>query len=63
MSEKTRNPNGLSYTMRRLFNKSDLTAWEYAQFKKMCGAYAKQNNLLYDYDSEQFKEKPEEVPS
>jgi hypothetical protein len=56
-SEKTRRPNGLNYTMRRLFDANKLTTWEYNQYKSLVRTFSKSENLYYDEIDEQLFER------
>ena len=51
-SSTLRNENGLIYKMRDLFNKEELTTWEYNTFIKLVIEYAKSNDLYFDEKKE-----------
>jgi hypothetical protein len=46
--DSLRNENGLIYRMRDLFNRSELTYWQYNAFKRIIFEYAKSKNLYFD---------------
>lgn len=48
--ESTRRPNGLLYKMKLLFDKRELTTWEYHEFRKMIRSFCKEYNLHFDED-------------
>jgi len=50
--EFTRRPNGLLYKMRTLFNKHELTTWEFQEFRKMCMSFCKEYDLHFDENKE-----------
>lgn len=50
--EFTRRPNGLLYKMRLLFNKHELTTWEYHEFRKMVRSFCKEYDLHFDENKE-----------
>jgi hypothetical protein len=58
--EFTRRPNGLLYKMRTLFNKHELTTWEFQEFRKMARSFCKEYDLHFDENKEMVYKRGEQ---
>ncbi len=58
--EFTRRPNGLLYKMRILFDKHELTTWEFREFIKMVRSFCKENDLHFDENKEMVYKRGEQ---
>lgn len=51
---EARQMNALLYTMRNLYNKGVLTTWEFREMLSAADAWAKERNLVLDYNEERI---------
>jgi hypothetical protein len=58
--EFTRRPNGLLYKMRILFDKHELTTWEFQEFRKMVRSFCKEYDLHFDENKEMVYKRGEQ---
>lgn len=58
--EFTRRPNVLLYKMRVLFDKNELTTWEFHEFRKMVRSFCKEYDLHFDENKEMVYKRGEQ---
>ncbi len=62
--ESTRRPNGLIYRMRELFDRRELTTWQFHEFRRMVRCFCDENEFAFDEKTEMiYKQRPIYDPS